>query len=713
MAALAVGMLLAAAAAPAAAQQGPWWPTSPLSKVDLKNVYAGDPLDETALWGKPVLVVFWKTNDRTGQKALSDADALVGLFQRGGLVGVAGYLGNADDRAKAAQESASKNRRLTVVAGERFNLDIQVAPHMAVYDYNGTLAWQGFPDPQTINKTLVPLLTKLVRENPGHPVLDVNYDLLGPIVAKIRRDKLGEAMADCQKWKDATGAEAAKKVAAQATRLYARLTAYAGYLQTQASKATEDSPAQALELYTRLAKLYAGSAAGEHARKRVADLADDPVYQANRKAEPVFRNIQRLIESSPPRPSGGPEREAWDKKYAKLLDQLTKEVAKMETDHPSSPLTRKAKQLVEGKSSTSSLDELKLPGNDLKIPGDKSGDSLAAVATREYPPLPWAQSPLAAMSFTEVWVGPELTADDLIGQVVMLVFYKHDDAPAMRTLNELSRVAKTYRRSGLVSVAVATSGPRQAAVDAARRCDFPSTVILAAKTKGAIPVKGLPYAVVYNHQGKAAWQGAPDDKMLAKVVECLKARPEFPMLDGATYPNSVAVVSRIKRDRLGDALNVARKTRDQSGPVGVEARKLLPQLEAYGGWLLQRAGANPMRAPAETLNMVNRIIRTYDGTEIADDAQQILKKLNANADFQRERKAEAAFLVLARDIESLPARPAGGQESEDWDRRYGRRSADIKKRLDKMKADCPEANFTLRAADMLEKKLDGRPELFE
>ncbi|MCE5278290.1 MAG: hypothetical protein ABFD92_20760 [Planctomycetaceae bacterium] len=715
MAVLMVWGIAAATAAPVAAQQGPWWPTSPLGKVDLKNVYAGDPLDETSLWGKPVLVVFWKTNDRAAQKALADADALVGLYQRAGLVGVGGYLGQADDRAKTAQEEGAKARRLTIVPGERFDLNIAVAPHMAVYDYNGTLVWQGFPDAQTLNKSVVPLLTKLARENPGHPVLDTNYELLGPIVAKIRRDKLGEAMADCAKWKDAAGNDNVKKVAAQATRLHSRLTAYASYLQGQASKATDSSPAQAIELYTRLSKLFAGSSLGDHARKRLTELADDPVFQINRKAEPGFRTIQRLIENSPPRPSGGPEREAWDKKYATLLQQLKAEAAKMEADYPGSALTRKAKELIEGKSSAVSLDDLKLPGNELKMPGDDTGDSLAGAPARTYPPLQWAQSPLAAMSFTEVWAGPELTADDLVGQVVVLVFYKHDDPAAIRGLNDVARVAKAYRRNGLVSVAVAMGGPRGTAVDAARRVDFPSTVIHVAKAKAeaAARTKAYPHAVVYNHLGRAAWQGAPDDKMLAKIVECIKNRPEFPMLDGGTYPNSAAIVSRMKRDRLGDALNVARKSRDQSGPAGVEARKLMTYLEAYGGWLLQRARMNPLSSPTATTNLISRIARQYEGTEIAEDAQQLLKKLVAHPEFLRERKAEAAFLVIARDIESLPSRPAGGAESEDWDRRFGRRAADIKKRLEKMKVENPEANFTLRAADLLEKRLDGKPELFE
>lgn len=683
---------------------GVWWPDTPIGKADLQDVWAGQALEPEQVWGRIVLVVYWKTGDKASLRAMSDIDAMARRYKRSGVVGIAGYLGAGDARrVEVLKRGGSDVRDLTVIPGERIPPpNVKVWPCLVVLDHQGRGAWQGYPDTQTLTKTVVPLLTKLVKQNPGHPVLDTAYPYLPAAVGSIRRNRLGASLEECRKRAAYEGKHPTRlKIAAQAKLLQGRLEAYASWYQMRASAAKEEAPSRMRELYRRLAELYAGSDIGKRASKKLGDLANDPVFEAECKAEPSYQNIKRLVESAPPRPSGGPEREAWDTKYAKHLERLKEAFEKMEEEHSGTTLVERARKLIEGESKAVTIE-------DMKAPDQKSKQADPQDPTRRYPTFPWAGSALAKLEFRDVWSGPKLGPDDLIGNVVMLVFFKHDDKLSLRVLGKASKLARPFRSAGLVAVAVSTDGDKAKALEAARGAGVYYTVIHLDKVGHGLRVKALPKIYIYQHNGHLAWTQSLTSEMVEKLVTWLKARPGHPVLDGTAYKHIGPVVTRIKRDRLGDALNLCRKSKDAGGKLGTEARQLLGLLEGYGGWLLGRVGGEPKAAPAASIRMLERVRKLYAKTEIGEEAGKRLKALTADEEFRREQSAEPNYVVIARMINALPLPPRDAEDREQWDKRFGRRVVEIQEYIEKMKTRHPEAAFTERAERALSSLLAGR-----
>lgn len=338
-------------AAPAPAQRK--WEDTHLGRCKLEKVWSGPNLDEDELWGKVTVVVFWDADDKGSLKALANLVRLERKYKRYGLVAIAAYTGvDANAKTKAVSSAKSKRVTFTVVPAARIFVTgkvVEKVPHAVVFNHAGGTVYNDYPGRAMDKKVLESL-----KRRPAHPALILvkdydernykdRYKFMLSAVAKIKQNRLAGAWKACDARKDET-----TKRGDQARALLDGLDRYADRLMERAEKAKSESPKRAVELLTRVSRSYKKAPKGEAAAKMLQEWLSDEKFKVELRAETSFRVIERMAARLPPRPTGGPERQQWERRWSRSFATLERTFKKFEKDHAGAEFVERAKRLVSG-----------------------------------------------------------------------------------------------------------------------------------------------------------------------------------------------------------------------------------------------------------------------------------------------------------------------------------------------------------------------------
>lgn len=117
-------------------------------------------------------------------------------------------------------------------------------------------------------------------------------------------------------------------------------------------------------------------------------------------------------------------------------------------------------------------------------------------------------------------LGPEMTADDLKGKVVVMEYWGDRCPPCIRAIPGLVEMRGEYDTEKLAIIAnqvwTKDAAQTQKAWEGAGG-DASITVVNHGGLKGA-EVRGVPHAFVMDHNGKMIWRGHPANKEMKEVV---------------------------------------------------------------------------------------------------------------------------------------------------------------------------------------------------
>ena len=331
----------------------PKWKDTHLGRCKLEKVWSGPALGEDELWGKVTVVVFWDADDKGSERALANLVNLERRYKRYGLVAIAAYTGK-DENAKMKGISSAKSKRVsfTVVPAGRISVGgkaVEKVPHGIVYNHSGHTVFNDYPG-EAMDKKIVESL----KRRPAHVALifvkgyDENnyrdkFKFMLPAIARIKQNRLGDAWKDCDARKD----DLAER-GQQARDLLDGLENYADRLIERAKENKSESPKKAIELLTEVSKAYGKAPKGEEAGKMLREWLSDAKFKAEMRAEPSYLAIERMVDRLPPRPTGGPERDAWDRRWGRSFGTVERALKKFEKDHAGTEFLEKAKRLVTG-----------------------------------------------------------------------------------------------------------------------------------------------------------------------------------------------------------------------------------------------------------------------------------------------------------------------------------------------------------------------------
>lgn len=324
---------------------------------------------------------------------------------------------------------------------------------------------------------------------------------------------------------------------------------------------------------------------------------------------------------------------------------------------------------------------------------------------------PWGNTHLGRCQLDTVWDGPALDEGNLLGKVVVVVFWQADNDGSLKALANLVRLEKRYKRYGLVAIAAYKATDADAktkAISSAKSRRVTFTVVSAGRIfVDRKVVEKVPHAVVYNHTGNIVFNDYPGQAMDKKILESLKARPTHPALIFVKgyneqnyrdkYKLMLSAIAKIKQNRLGDAWKDCEARKNDVSKRGDQARALLDGLGQYADRLIQRAEKYKSSSPTKAADLLTNVSQAYKKGPKGEAAAKMLQEWTSDAKFQAERRAEAPFRVIERMADRIPPRPMGGPERKTWERRWSRSFTTLERALKKFQKDYAGTDFVEKA----------------
>jgi len=316
----------------------------------------------------------------------------------------------------------------------------------------------------------------------------------------------------------------------------------------------------------------------------------------------------------------------------------------------------------------------------------------------------WAASRLGKTRLGETWMGASLAREDLRGQVVLLEFWGYRCPPCIASIPHMTKLDRQYGRHGLVVIGAHAQGDKgeakTEAIAIARKRGASYTIMSRAHVPEA-NFRGIPHVFVFDHTGKVVYEGHPMDKQMDRtIVAALKRRPH-PILGEMKYRELRAAASEVKAGRLGQAWKLCAARKDAEGPAGEEARFLLGRLDRHAQRVLTRTEGCRKDSPGECMEMLTELRKQYAGSPHGDAAAKRLEALGAEKEFQVDLKAERMLRPIERAVGKIPPRPDDRAAQSSWKRRYGSAARQIKGRVESMKKQYPDSQFTQKAEELL------------
>ncbi|HUT60306.1 MAG TPA: TlpA disulfide reductase family protein [Phycisphaerae bacterium] len=317
-------------------------------------------------------------------------------------------------------------------------------------------------------------------------------------------------------------------------------------------------------------------------------------------------------------------------------------------------------------------------------------------------PDQWASSRLGKTILGEHWLGAEVEAADLRGQVVLLEFWGYRCGPCIASIPHISKLNTKYSKHGLAVIGAHAQGSqvRTEAVTIAIARGANYTILSGASVPEA-DFSGIPHAFVFDHAGRVVFEGHPSDrKMEQAIVAALKARPH-PILGEMQYRKMASAAAKARAGRLGEAIKLCQAKAGAEGDEGKEASYLLANIERYAGRLQAKADKYEQDAPSRCLAALAELDKRFAGTDYGEKAKAKLTQLKEDKTFQSELKAEKLYEPIARAGNMIPPYPAEQADRAGWTRKYGTAARGLKNRVEALKKQYPDSRFVAKAETVL------------
>ncbi|MDI6733666.1 MAG: TlpA disulfide reductase family protein [Planctomycetota bacterium] len=263
------------------------------------------------------------------------------------------------------------------------------------------------------------------------------------------------------------------------------------------------------------------------------------------------------------------------------------------------------------------------------------------------------------MTFGELWMGEELSKDDLRGHVVGVEFWGIWCPPCRSAMPHLAERYKKHNPKGFILLGFhSTRQETKEDVIAFCKSNKVTFNIYDGGNISGVEVKGIPHFVLFDHNGNMVYSGHPMESG-KKFEETMKSAPDWLTGEGP-YKKLNALAQKIReRKELGKTLSTlkTKHLNSENADEKSEAETLVERLERFGNRLLSRAEAKKEKDPLGAFNLYKEIATLFKGDEIGDNAQKVVDELQKDKTFQDILKAEKELDEIIKEVDKFKPCP--------------------------------------------------------
>jgi thiol-disulfide isomerase/thioredoxin len=259
--------------------------------------------------------------------------------------------------------------------------------------------------------------------------------------------------------------------------------------------------------------------------------------------------------------------------------------------------------------------------------------------------------------FGELWMGEELTKEDLKDHVVGVEFWGKWCQSCRAALPHLVKWYEKYSPKGFILLGFHSTRneTKEQVISLCKGLKITFNIYNGGNVTG-LDIKGIPHFVLFDHKGNLAYSGHPmEAEADKKLDEAMKSAPDFLVGEGP-YKKLTALVEKIKqRKELGKVLTTlkTKHLNSEDETEKTEAEQLISRLEGYGNKLLGRANKKKDTEPLNCFNIYQEVVILFKGDEIGNTADNALKELKEDKTFQDNLKADKEYLEIEKEVDKF------------------------------------------------------------
>ena len=288
----------------------------------------------------------------------------------------------------------------------------------------------------------------------------------------------------------------------------------------------------------------------------------------------------------------------------------------------------------------------------------------------------WKDSDLAKSRFGPSWVGRNVTPEKLRGKIVLAETWGYRCPPCVGSMSKLVAMQKKYGKRGLVIVAMHAQGTsdsvRKQVLDLCKTKKVNYIVTAAGSVPGSTG-RGIPHVQLIAPSGKVVWQGSPRDPKLTQGIEALlpkvklsdKVKREIlaeKICGDREYVAQKKAVKQIYAGQLGASYKSLLPQKDAEGAAGEEATQLLEGLDTYAKSLFTEAEELRAVQPSKMMRELRKIAELFVGTPYGEQANNQVKELTENKEFQSHLKCERVYRTIMNSTKRIGTPPENEKE---------------------------------------------------
>ncbi len=168
------------------------------------------------------------------------------------------------------------------------------------------------------------------------------------------------------------------------------------------------------------------------------------------------------------------------------------------------------------------------------------------------------------------------------------------------------------------------------------------------------PVSGIPAAFLFDSSGKLVEKGSPT-QLKAKAQELVASGPHW-LAAGREYKKLRPFAEALKKSKAwGPILKKLESEAKKGGEAEEEAKYLSERLLGYGGKRLEEAKALESEDAFAAQQLYTEVSAQFKGFEPAKAADDRMKELKKDKDFQAELKASTIAAQIRAECDKLVA----------------------------------------------------------
>ncbi len=213
---------------------------------------------------------------------------------------------------------------------------------------------------------------------------------------------------------------------------------------------------------------------------------------------------------------------------------------------------------------------------------------------------------------------------------------------------QLVKLQKDYKDQGFTIIANhAQNIPKDEVVTYLRSAKVNFTVTSGGRVDVPNRLSGIPAAYLFDSSGKLVLSGRPAT-MKQQIIDLIQSEPHF-LAAGRSYKKLGKIAASLKRSKAyASILKKLDKEEKKGGEAAEEAAYLSSRIRNYGKDRYLAAKKLERSDAFGAMSIYNELKVTFKGEKAGDKADERIKALKKNKEFQTELKAgEIAAKILA------------------------------------------------------------------